>query len=322
VSTRVQILLVIGFAAAVIYPWLVPNYLITVGMLMFFSAFIGQAWNVSGGFAGQTSFGHAVFFGTGAYTSTILQVTHGWNPWLSWVAAMAMGALVGCLIAMLAFRAGLRGSYFALITLAFAEVFRILANSVSFTRGGLGMLIKADARPENLQFRDPVWPYYLAFALCLISLFIAWRLTRSRFGARLIAIRENEDAARALGIDVFAEKVKVLTLSGAMCAVGGTFYAQKYLYVDPTIAFGIDKSVEMLLVTMVGGAGTIFGPLIGAIALTGINEGTRWAAAVIPALKNVQPLSLIVYGIMLMLIVARLPDGLMSLFARKSQRHA
>ena len=105
-----QILLVIGFAAAVIYPWLVPNYLITVGMLMFFSAFIGQAWNVSGGFAGQTSFGHAVFFGTGAYTSTILQVTHGWNPWLAWVAAMAMGALVGCLIAMLAFRAGLRGS--------------------------------------------------------------------------------------------------------------------------------------------------------------------------------------------------------------------
>ncbi|MEI6204036.1 MAG: branched-chain amino acid ABC transporter permease [Enhydrobacter sp.] len=320
-STRVQVLLVIGFVAAVVYPWLVPNYLITVGMLMFFSAFIGQAWNVSGGFAGQTSFGHAVFFGTGAYTSTILQVTHGWNPWISWIAAVAMGALVGCLIAMLAFRAGLRGSYFALITLAFAEVFRILANSVGFTHGGLGMLIKADARPENLQFRDPVWPYYLAFALCLISLFIAWRLTRSRFGARLIAIRENEDAARALGIDVFAEKVKVLTLSGAMCAAGGTFYAQKYLYVDPTIAFGIDKSVEMLLVTMVGGAGTIFGPLIGAIALTGINEITRWAAAVIPALKNVQPLSLIVYGIMLMLIVARLPDGLMSLFARK-KRHA
>jgi branched-chain amino acid transport system permease protein len=321
VSAQVRALLAIGFAAALAYPWLVPNYLVTVGMLMFFSAFIGQAWNVSGGFAGQTSFGHAVFFGTGAYTSTILQVTHGWNPWLAWVAAVAMGALVGCLIAMLAFRAGLRGSYFALITLAFAEVFRILANSVPFTRGGLGMLIKADTRPANFQFADPVWPYYIAFVLCLISLFIGWRLTQSRFGARLVAIRENEDAARALGIDVFAEKVKVLALSGAMCAAGGTFYAQKYLYIDPNIAFGIDKSVEMLLVTMVGGAGTIFGPLIGAVALTGINEVTRWAAAVIPALKNVQPLSLIVYGIMLMLIVARLPDGLMSLFARRP-RHA
>ena len=314
-------LLVAGLGAALLYPWLVPNYLVTVGMLMFFAAFIGQSWNISGGFAGQTSFGHAVFFGVGAYTSTILQVSHGWNPWIAWIAATAMGGVVGCAIAAMAFRAGLRGSYFALITLAFAEVFRILANSAGFTRGGLGMLIKADQRPINFQFKDPVWIYYIALALCAVSLLVAWWLTRSRFGARLVAIRENEDAARALGIDVFTEKVKVLTLSGAMCAAGGTFYAQKYLYIDPGIAFGIDKSVEMLLVTMVGGAGTIFGPLIGAVALTGINEGTRYLAGVVPALKNVQPLSLIVYGIMLMLIVARLPDGLASWFKRKP-RHA
>jgi len=319
-SLRVRALLVLGFAAAIVYPFLVPNYLIDIGMLMFFSAFIGQAWNVSGGFAGQTSFGHAVFFGVGAYTSTILHVTYGWNPWLAWPVATTAGGVVGCLIAALSFRAGLRGSYFALITLAFAEVFRIAANSAPITRGGLGMLIKADARPENFQFKDPLWPYYIAFALCAVSLLIGWWLTRSRFGARLVAIRENEDAARALGIDVFTEKVKVLILSGAMCAAGGTFYAQKYLYIDPNIAFGIDKSVEMLLVAMVGGAGTIFGPLIGAVALTGINEATRWAAAVVPALKNVQPLSLIVYGVMLILIVARLPDGLMSLFGRPSSK--
>jgi len=315
------LLLAGALAAAVIYPLLVPNYLITVGMLMFFTAFIGQSWNVAGGFAGQTSFGHAVFFGVGAYTSTILHVSHGWNPWLAWPVAMAMGGAVGAGIAILSFRAGLRGSYFALITLAFAEVFRILANSVPFTRGGLGMLIKADQRPINFQFRDPIWIYYIALALCVISLLIAWRLTRNRFGARLVAIRENEDAARALGIDVFAEKVKVLTLSGAMCAAGGTFYAQKYLYIDPNIAFGVDKSVEMLLVSMVGGAGTIFGPLIGSVTLTVINEVTRGLASVVPALKNVQPLSLVVYGIMLVLIVARLPDGLMGLFRRKP-RHA
>jgi branched-chain amino acid transport system permease protein len=105
-----------------------------------------------------------------------------------------------------------------------------------------------------------------------------------------------------------------------MCAAGGTFYAQKYLYIDPNITFGIDKSVEMLLVTMVGGAGTIFGPLIGSIVLTSINELTRAAASVFPVLKNVQPLSLIVYGAMLILIVARLPDGFASLFGRR--RHA
>jgi branched-chain amino acid transport system permease protein len=306
--------------AAVVYPLLAPNYLVTVGMLMFFTAFIGQSWNISGGFAGQTSFGHAVFFGVGAYTSTILQVTYGWNPWLAWPVAMAMGGLVGAGIAVLSFRAGLRGSYFALITLAFAEVFRVAANSAPITHGGLGMLIKADQRPINFQFKDQIWIYYLALGLCLVSLLIAWWLTRSRFGARLVAIRENEDAARALGIDVFTEKVKVLTLSGAMCAAGGTFYAQKYLYIDPNLAFGIDKSVEMLLVTMVGGAGTIFGPLIGSIALTTINELTRAAASVFPALKNVQPLSLIVYGAMLILIVARLPDGFASLLGRR--RHA
>jgi branched-chain amino acid transport system permease protein len=307
--------------AAIVLPLVAPGYLVEVGVLVFFLAFIGQSWNISGGFAGQTSFGHAAFFGTGAYTSTILQITFGWNAWLAWPAAVVAGAIVGWIIAVLSFRAGLRGSYFALITLAFAEAFRILANSVSFTHAGLGMLIKADPRPANFQFRDPVWFYYLALALCIVSLLIAWQLTRDRFGARLVAVRENEDAARALGIDVFAEKVKALTLSGAIAAAGGTFYAQKYLYIDPNIAFGVDKSIEMLLVTMVGGAGTIFGPLLGALTLTGVNEATRALASVVPALKNVQPLSLIVYGVMLILIVGRLPDGLARLFHRV-QRHA
>ncbi|MBS0224463.1 MAG: branched-chain amino acid ABC transporter permease [Proteobacteria bacterium] len=319
--TRQDLLPGLALVAAIALPLVAPGYLVDVGMLVFFLAFIGQSWNISGGFAGQTSFGHAVFFGTGAYTSTILQITFGWNPWLAWPAAMLAGAIVGWIIAVLSFRAGLRGSYFALITLAFAEAFRILANSLPFTHGGLGMLIKADPRPANFQFRDPIWFYYLALGLCIVSLLIAWQLTRGRFGARLVAVRENEDAARALGIDVFAEKVKALSLSGAIAAAGGTFYAQKYLYIDPNIAFGVDKSIEMLLVTMVGGAGTIFGPLLGAFALTGINEATRALASVVPALKNVQPLSLIVYGVMLILIVGRLPDGLTVLF-RRIRRHA
>ena len=314
--TRLALLLTLAFAAAIALPLVAPGYLVDVGMLVFFLAFIGQSWNISGGFAGQTSFGHAVFFGTGAYTSTILQITFGWNPWLAWPAAMLAGAIVGWFIAVLSFRAGLRGSYFALITLAFAEAFRILANSLSFTHAGLGMLIKADPRPANFQFKDPIWFYYLALALCIVSLLIAWQLTRGRLGARLVAVRENEDAARALGIDVFAEKVKALSLAGAIAAAGGTFYAQKYLYIDPNIAFGVDKSIEMLLVTMVGGAGTIFGPLLGALALTGINEATRTLASIVPAFKNVQPLSLIVYGVMLILIVGRLPDGLARLFRR------
>ena len=320
----------IGVAACVLAAVLLPllfagpaplivrsNYAVNFGFLVLFTAFIGQSWNLAGGFAGQTSFGHAAFFGIGAYVSSILHVSHGWNPWLAWPVAIAAGGLVGCFMGVLSFRAGLRGSYFALITLAFAEVFRIGANSVPFTRGGLGMLIRADPRAANFQFRDPIWFYYLALALCCLSLAIAWWLTRSRFGARLAAIRENEDAASALGIDAFREKVKVLTLSGAMCAAGGTVYAQKYLYIDPSLAFSVDKSVEMLLVTMIGGIGTIFGPLVGASVIGVLGEVTRELGGSIPAVKNAQPLSVILYGIVLVIIIGYMPNGLLGLFRRR-----
>ena len=306
--------LLLAFAVAALMPFLLPsNYALNVGTMILFAAFLGQSWNIAGGFAGQTSFGHVVFFGTGAYASTILQMTWGWNPWLGWVAAALAGGAVGLAIGAVAFRAGLRGSYFALITLAFAEVFRILANSAGFTRGGLGLLITADPRAANLQFKDPRWFYWIALALVVVSLAIAWWLKRSRFGARLAAIRENEDAARALGIDIFREKTLCLGISGAMAGAGGTFYAQKYLYIDPSIAYGVEKSVEMLLVSMIGGAGTVFGPLVGAAVLGGVGELTR-------AYATGQGLSLVVYGAILIVIVAWLPNGLIGLFAGRAKR--
>lgn len=313
-SARARLLLALGAVAALALPLVLPsNYAVNVAVMILFSAFLGQAWNIAGGFAGQTSFGHVVFFGTGAYASTILHATWGWNPWLAWPMAALAGGAVGLGIGALAFRAGLRGSYFALVTLAFAEVFRILANSAEFTRGGLGILIKADARAANFQFKDPASFYYVALALVAASLAIAWWLRRSRFGAQLAAIRENEDAARALGIDVLRAKTLCMGISGAMAGAGGTFYAQKYLYIDPTIAFGVEKSVEMLLVSMIGGAGTVFGPLVGAIALGFVGEATR-------ALTSAQGLGLVVYGVILVAIVARLPDGLIGLFARRARR--
>jgi branched-chain amino acid transport system permease protein len=314
VNARARLPLALGAVAALALPLVLPsNYAVNVAVMILLSAFLGQAWNIAGGFAGQTSFGHVVFFGTGAYASTILHATWGWNPWLAWPMAALAGGAVGIGIGALAFRAGLRGSYFALVTLAFAEVFRILANSAEFTRGGLGILIKADARVANFQFKDPASFYYVALALVAASLAIAWWLRRSRFGAQLAAIRENEDAARALGIDVLRAKTLCMGISGAMAGAGGTFYAQKYLYIDPTIAFGVEKSVEMLLVSMIGGAGTVFGPLVGAIALGFVGEATR-------ALTSAQGLGLVVYGVILVAIVARLPDGLIGLFARRARR--
>ena len=253
-----------------------------------------------------------MFFGAGAYASTIMQIRFGFNPWWGIPFSAIAGALVGFVIAFLSFRAGLKGSYFALITLAFAEVLRIVVNSVEITGGGLGMLIPAKPSVANFQFPERIGFYYLILALVALSIALALWLKRSRFGAQLAAIRENEDAAKALGINVFREKVKVLMLSGAMCAVGGCFFAQYFLYIDPLVAFGVDKSVEMLLVSMIGGAGTVYGPLIGAVLLAGVGDLTRMVT-------DVQGLSLVLYGALLLVIIAFLPNGLIDLFKRRGK---
>ncbi len=298
-------------AVALAYPWLATsNYAIGVGMLILFTAFLGQSWNIAGGFCGQLSFGHTVFFGVGAYCSAILGVTYGINPWLAWLAGILLGAVVGAVIGFLSFRFGLKGSYFALITLAFAETFRVWADSASFTKGGLGILVPVKQGAANLQFIEPVSFYYLALVLCVIGILIAFWLKQGKFGARLEAIRENESAASALGINVLSEKIRCLALSGAMGAAGGSFYVQKYLYIDPNLAFGIGRSVEMLLVTMIGGAGTIFGPLLGATILGFLAEISR-------SISDSQGLGLVVYGAILVVIIAFLPHGLISLFRRR-----
>jgi branched-chain amino acid transport system permease protein len=215
----------------------------------------------------------------------------------------------------MSFRAGLKGSYFALITLAFAEVFRIIANSVEITGGGLGMLIPMKQTAANFQFGDRRVFYFIILALTAISIAIALWLKASRFGARLAAIRENEDSARALGINIFSEKIKIMAISGAIAGAGGCFFAQYFLYIDPTIVFGVDNSVEMLLVSMIGGAGTVYGPLIGAVLLALVSEVTR-------SMFSLQGLSLVLYGTLLVIIIAFLPNGLVDLFKRKEKKEA
>jgi branched-chain amino acid transport system permease protein len=287
--------------------------MVNFGVLALFYAFIGQSWNIAGGFAGQLSFGHVAFFGVGAYASTIVQMRFGFNPWMGLPVSALAGAAAGWLIAVLSFRAGLKGSYFALITLAFAEVFRIISNSVEITGGGLGMLIPMKQTAANFQFGDRRVFYFIILALTVVSVALALWLKASRFGARLAAIRENEDSARALGIDTFAEKTKIMMISGAIAGTGGCFFAQYFLYIDPSIAFGVDKSVEMLLVSMIGGAGTVYGPLIGAVLLAAVSEVTR-------AWFTIQGLSLVLYGALLVVIIAYLPNGLIDLFERRGRR--
>ena len=254
-----------------------------------------------------------MFFGTGAYASSILLTTFGIPPIIGIFVAILAGALLGFIVGFMSFRSGLKGSYFALITLAFAELLRVLANSVEFTGGGVGLFLTYAPGLSNLQFNTPIGFYYFSLLLLFISIAIALWLERSRFGAQLVAIRENEDAAEALGINTLRCKIYAIMIMGAMGGAAGTFYAQKYLYLDPPIAYSIHLSVEMLLVTIVGGMGTVFGPLIGAFVLHTVNEIARHFI-------DTPGLSLIVYGFILILIISYLPNGLIGMFKKKMKQ--
>ena len=312
-SLKTTLLILLGLSTAILAPILISSkFQLDVLTLIFFTAYIGQSWNILGGYAGQFSFGGVMFFGTGAYTSSILLTSFGVPPIIGIFAAIFMGALLGLIVGYLSFRSGLRGSYFALITLAFAELLRVLANSVEFTGGGVGLFLTYAPGLHNLQFNSPTGFYYFSLVLLVISLAIAMWLERSRFGAQLVAIRENEDAAEALGIDTLKCKIYAIMIMGGMGGAAGTFYAQKYLYIDPPISYSIALSVEMLLVTIVGGMGTVFGPLVGSLFLHTVNEFARHFI-------DTPGVSLIVYGFILILIISFLPNGLVGLF-RKTRK--
>jgi len=277
-------------------------------------AIAAQGWNILGGYGGQFSFGHAAFFGTGAYATAMLQVHLGLNSWIAFAIGIGAGAAVGLVIGFLSFRSGLRGSYFALITLAFAEVLRIVANASAATGGAAGILIKLDVRPTNFQFHSRAAFFWIALAIVAVVLVVTRWLEHSRFGAQLIAVRENEDAARALGVDVLRVKLGAIILSAAVTASAGCLYAQYFLYLDSTIAYGVWISVEALLAPIVGGIGTVFGPLIGALALHGLGNLTSQMAGRIPGID------LVVYGALLVLAIAFAPKGLLGLVKRLRTR--
>jgi branched-chain amino acid transport system permease protein len=313
-SLKTVLLILFGLFSAALAPVVISSkFQLDVLTLIFFTAYIGQSWNILGGYAGQFSFGGVMFFGTGAYTSSILLTSFGVPPIIGIFAAIFMGALLGLIVGYLSFRSGLRGSYFALITLAFAELLRVLANSFEFTGGGVGLFLTYAPGLHNLQFNSPTGFYYFSLVLLVISLAIAMWLERSRFGAQLVAIRENEDAAEALGIDTLKCKVYAIMIMGGMGGAAGTFYAQKYLYIDPPISYSIALSVEMLLVTIVGGMGTVFGPLVGSFFLHTVNEFARHFI-------DTPGVSLIVYGFILILIISFLPNGLVGLFRKKRKK--
>jgi len=277
---------------------------LTFIMMALYASLLAQSWNMLGGYGGQFSFGHALFFGTGAYVQAIAQSTLGWNAWLAFLGAVAAATCVAAFVGALTFRYGLKGSYFALVTLAFAEVFRILAVSVDFTGGGVGLMLPLHESFANMQFASRRGYIGLVLGFVVAAMLATSWLRHSRFGAQLQAVRDNEDAARAIGVDPWSVKLGAITLSAAFMGAGGAFYVQVFQYIDPGLAFGPVSSVEALVAAIVGGMGTLWGPVLGAAVLHLLGELTRNLFGQLPGLN------MIVYGSVLVLIVMFVPRGL------------
>ncbi len=297
--TARETLPILGFliCAVLVSLFVTSNVVLNFLVFTLILAIAAQGWNLLGGYGGQYSFGHAAFFGMGAYVSAILQQRFGVNAYPAVAFGIAAAALHGYAIGAMVFRAGLRGSYFALVTLAFAEVLRILANATEITGGAAGLLISLNLGAGNLQFADRSSFLILGAVLLALAMLITLAVEKSRLGAQLVAVRENEAAAAALGVDILAVKLRTISLSAALTGAAGALYAQYFLYIDSNIAFGTWISVEALLAPIIGGAGTVFGPLIGALILQGLGEGTKMLIGKIPGLD------LIIFGVLLILVV-------------------
>jgi branched-chain amino acid transport system permease protein len=296
----VVFVLAIGTAALFIDSGVTLNFI----LMALYATLLAQAWNMLGGFGGQFSFGHALFFGSGAYVQAMAQLQGGINAWVALPLAIGCAALVGAFVGALAFRYGLKGSYFALITLAFAEVFRILALSLPFTGAGVGLMLPLRAAASNLQFGSARGYVLLMLGFVALALSVTAWLRHSRFGAQLQAVRDNEDAARALGIDPLRTKLGACVLSAAFMGAAGAFYVQVFQYIDPSIAFGPTTSVEALLGAIVGGMGTLWGPVLGALALHVLSDLTRNLFGALPGIN------MVIYGVVLVVIVMFMPRGI------------
>lgn len=263
---------------------------------------LGSAWNILGGLAGQLSLGHAAFFGIGAYTAAVIASKSEMSPWL----AIALGPMVALPVAMLVgwicFR--LRGPYFTLATIAVGEVVRLVAlNWQQLTGGAVGVVI----RPSVFDGRSKIPYYYVVLVIAVTTVGLGAVIRRRKLGYYFMAIREDQETAESIGIPTTRYKLAALALSATLTAVAGAFYANYFLFVDPTIVLPLALSVEIVLMAIIGGLGTVAGPVLGAVLLKLASElfrnltaGTKYEQA-----------HVLVYGALLIIVILFMPDGLM-----------
>ena len=316
---RSRIGLLALLAALLVAPALIQDrYLLSVLILALYFAFVGQAWNVMMGFAGQLSLGHSLYVGLGAYTAAALYQHFSVSPWLGLFVAVAICVLAASAIGWLAFRFGISGTYFALLTIAFAEFTRIGFDHIDWVGGSGGFFLKVvqQGQTDLLNLRGgPVMFYYLALAMAAGAFVLSAWLLRSRLGYYFRAIRDNEEAARAAGVDAFRVKMIAVQISAGLTALAGVFFAFYYNNLFPGELFNMSRSIEIILAPIIGGVGTLFGPVLGAAILSllseGLNELLEAFGWEIPGIKQV------LYGLALGLSIMFMPHGAWPGIARR-----
>lgn len=297
--------------AVLIIPALVdqPFYRNIMTLIFLWGAMAG-AWNILGGFAGRFSLGNAVFFGTGAYTSSILFTKYGLSPWLGMLAGVTVSVLLALLLGMITLR--LRGIFFCLCTIAVLSLFEILAvHFRPLTGGSEGMLLPFEPSPFNMVFEnDLTWAYLMLFFMLLVYFLSRW-LASSSLGYRWMALRENEDAAEALGINTLAAKLSAFVVSAVLTSIGGTLYAQYALFIEPAYVYSMELSTQFALYSIIGGMGTSLGPILGAAVITPLAIVLRSS---LPQLAS--GASMLLYAIILIVAALFFPQGFMQLFRR------
>jgi branched-chain amino acid transport system permease protein len=286
--------LLVALAVALVPLFVRNDYLLQVFFRIVLFAGLGLAWNLVGGYAGQLSLGHVAFFGLGAYGLAML-TARGIPVWISIVFAAVIAALFAAIIGLIVFR--LHGPYFTLATIAFAEVLRLSATNLRATGGAIGLSTPPLFSGPNFW----KWFYLAAVALAFLCFLVNYATSRSRPGYYLMAIREDEDTASAVGIDIAGYKLRALVISAFLTALGGAIYGSAFQYIVPDSVLTIDISIQIAIVTMLGGAGTLLGPVVGAVLLLGASELFK---------NRFQESHLLIYGILIVLVVLFLPEGI------------
>ena len=316
--SKVGVAGIVAVLALLVAPLAMDRYLLSVFVLVFWAAYAGQAWNVMMGFAGLLSLGHSLYVGLGAYAAAALFVHFGVSPLLGLFPAMALCVIAGVCVGWLGFRFRIEGVYFALLTIAFAEVARIGFDHLTWTgaAGGFFLPVSSETAGQWWSLRGgPLFFYYLSLAMALAALGLCWALRWSRLGHQWLATREDPEAARAIGVNVTRVRIVAVSISAAMTSLAGVFYAFYYNNLFAAQIFDMSRSIDIVLAPIVGGIGTLFGPIIGALILIPLGEllteATRALGINAPGVKA------IFYGLGLMIIIALAPGGVWPAIARR-----